>query len=1003
VKAFLFTDIESSTRLWEEHPKEMALALARHDEIMRASIAANRGELLKTTGDGAIAIFGYPADAIGAGIRAQEQLQAETWETTPLRVRMGVHAGETQVRDDDHFGPAMNRAARIMAAGHGEQVLVSRLARDLAGAELAGEISFRDLGSHRLKDLTEPEHLYQLIHPGLRSEFPELKTLDARPNNLPLQANEFLGRAEELSAIHRLLDNPSTRLLTLVGSGGTGKTRLGLQVAADRSDSYRDGVWFVDLAADTFPDDAYETIIRVLDLPVSRIGATIDVLKTQLRDKQMLIVLDNLEQVIEAGAGIGQLLQSAPDLEMIVTSRETLRVRGEHVYAVPPMGLPDPAGDVAEISQSEAARLFIERATAADPGFTLNEQNASAVAAICVRLDGLPLAIELAAARLNVFSPEDLLARISERLDVLASASRDLPERQRTLWGAIAWSYELLSGDEPALFGMLSVFAGGALPAIESVASEALGAATVVDTLSSLVDKSLVRTQKAAGSLRFGLLQMIKEYAADRLAESPGLGAAVSSAHASYYARLAADERERIHGSQREAAVEVLEADIDNLRLAWQHWVAAGDVDRLSHMVDSMWALHDARGWYHGAVGLADDMLTVMKASDPSEEMLATELTLRASQARALMAIYGYNLEVEQAFQRALALAESVGNMEDRLPVMRALASYYIQTADFPKAADLGRELLELGNSLGNEGVEIEAHSVIASTMLYSDPATCLDHLDYVISRYDPGKHGAGRYRLGPDTGTVARMSFALVLWETGKLGSAVQRADQAVEFATHIDHPYSLAWAFYHRGFLAVARGRFDDVRQAADQLRGISAQNDYALWSTLATVLEGVALSGLGQPDRGLELTEKGIELYQGLAPPPVFWPLMLALRAGVYAAAGDPTRALGLIDEAIGIWNVAGLVPPELNVRRSQLLLALRGPDDPEVEQLLEQAAAAARQLGMALAELKAHTGLVQLRRLRRQADDGSADLGALYDAFQEGFDELDLVAARALLDR
>ena len=273
MQTFLFTDIESSTRLWEEHPKEMASSLARHDVILNEAIAGAAGSILKTTGDGAIAIFGSPSDAIAASINAQQGLAAELWGSAgPIRVRMGVHAGETEKRDGDYFGPVMNRAARIMAAGHGGQVLLSSAAAGMLTDTLPSEATLRDLGPHRLKDLTVPEHLFQLLHPDLQSEFPPPTTLDATPNNLPVQTTEFLGRNQELAAIQLMLESPATRLLTITGPGGAGKTRLGLQIGAELMDSFRDGVFFVDVSAETDPDSAFEAIVRALDLPALGTG-----------------------------------------------------------------------------------------------------------------------------------------------------------------------------------------------------------------------------------------------------------------------------------------------------------------------------------------------------------------------------------------------------------------------------------------------------------------------------------------------------------------------------------------------------------------------------------------------------------------------------------------------------------------------------------------------------------------------------------------------------------
>ena len=568
---------------------------------------------------------------------------------------MGVHTGESENRDGDFFGPTMNRTARIMAAGHGGQVLLSGAAAEIIGKRLADGADLRDLGLHRLKDLTLPEHLYQLIHPDLEADFPPPVTLDSRPHNLPLQSTEFFGRTAEISAIATMLRSPGTRLVTLTGPGGAGKTRLALQVAAEQVDRFRDGVFFVDLSAERDPDAAFEAIVRALSLPVAGGGDPIAILKARLRDKEMLLVLDNFEQVTAAATGVSELLSSAPSLKVIVTSRETLRIRAEQVFPVPPLGLPHPQRPTAEIMGSEAVQLFVERAAAVRSGFVVTDQNASIIAEICLRLDGLPLAIELAAARLNVFTPADLLDRLKTRLDVLSAGGRDLPDRQRTLWGAIGWSYELLDPDERNVFELMSVFSPTRLAAIEAVAAS-LGMNTVIDDLAALVDKSLIKSEDSGGSQRFSMLLMIKEYAASLLAAKPEREAEARNAHALHFSNVGQRLREQLTGPQRGDALHDFELEIGNLRTAWRHWVDRDDLEQIFSLIDGLWVLHEAKGWYHAAIELATDTLEVLGRAEPSEELAAEELAIRTSLARAVMAVRGFGPEVEQAFRRALEM-----------------------------------------------------------------------------------------------------------------------------------------------------------------------------------------------------------------------------------------------------------------------------------------------------------------------------------------------------------
>src|SRR5215208_7165727 len=442
---FVFADLESSTRLWDRFPDAMKDAMERHDEILRDAVDGAGGRVIKITGDGLMAVFSSPSTAATAALEAQRALQREPWaETGPLRVRMGIHVGVAQQRAADFYGPPVNRTARIMAAAHGGQVLFSADAARLAD-ELPAGAGLRDLGEHRLKDLAQPEHIFQLTHPSLVTDLPPLATLSERPNNLPTQTSEFLGREIQLSAIRDLLDADRLRLLTLTGPGGIGKTRLALQAAANQIDRFEDGVFFVDLSPVRDREAVFQAAVGAVGVSASTDEPPLAVLKEALRGRRLLLVLDNFEQVIEAVDGVSELLQHCPELKALVTSREALRVRGEHLFPVPPLALPDGGETAAELlAEYDAIRLFVERAREVQPDFALTDENAAAVAEICARLDGLPLAIELAAATLTLFSPEELLHRLDRRLDVLRGGPRDLPARQQTLRGMIEWSHDLL-------------------------------------------------------------------------------------------------------------------------------------------------------------------------------------------------------------------------------------------------------------------------------------------------------------------------------------------------------------------------------------------------------------------------------------------------------------------------------------------------------------------------------------------------------------------------------
>ena len=853
---------------------------------------------------------------------------------------------------------------------------------------------------HRLKDLTEPEHLYQVIHEGLRSDFPAPRTLDGRANNLPQQATEFLGRADELEAIHLMLESPTTRLLTITGPGGAGKTRIGLQAAADELDRFPDGVFFVDLASERDPDSVFDAIAGTLGIPVSGGNDALEVLKTRLRDSRMLLVLDNFEQVTAAAVGLSELLQHAPGIKVLVTSRETLRVRAEKVFPVPPLSLPRPDDPSSVIAESEAVALFTDRARAVRPDFAVTVDNASTIAEICLRLDGLPLAIELAAARLNVFTPSDLLERLRQRLDVLGAGGRDLPDRQRTLWGAIGWSYELLDQSEREVFELLSVFAGTDLRALETVATEVLGELNALDALGSLVDKSLMRSVDTGATQRFSMLLMIREFAESKLAESPDREAAARRSHADYFCRLVDGVGERLHSADRQAALDDLERELGNLRTAWDYWIAQDGVEQIFMMIEGMWALHESRGWYRAAIELANDGIDMLDGVDQSPKVAAEQLALRMSLARAMMAVRGYGPETEEAYKKAMAASETVGTPQQRFPVLRALATYYMGIAQFPSVIELGRQLLELGEQAGDDSMLIEGHYVYGAATAFSGGLeTGLTHLDRAIELHDPQVHDSGRFRLGPNTGVVARTASGILLWQCGKLEQGIDRVEEALEVARQIGHPYSIAYGLHHNGLLDLYRGRYEEARERARELAVVSGENDYAVWRTLATVFDGVALSHLGDPDTGLNMTEKGIELYHGLTAPPVFWPDLLRLRALVHGIAGLPERALELIEEAITTGG--DLANPEFLIVRGDILNSFPDPDLEAAEQAYLIAALGAGAGGFHLVELQALTRLVGLHREAGKSPDGSEELKSLYATFTEGLEEHDLVAARDLL--
>jgi predicted ATPase/class 3 adenylate cyclase len=614
---FLFTDIEGSTVLWEQHPEQARTAMSRHDEIVEDVIGRHKGMLVRPRGEGdsRFAVFPRATDAVAGAAALQQALHTEQWLTpAPLRVRIALHTGEADLRDGDYYGSAVNRCARLRSAAHGGQTLLSGITRDLVYDALPAGVELRDLGEHSLKDLQRLEHIFQLNVAGVPSEFPPLKTLNSRPNNLPPQRSALVGRAKELASIRTLLLRRNVGLLTLTGPGGIGKTRLSLQVAADLIEQFVDGVFFVPLDVVSDYQRVASVIAQTFGVREGEGRPLIESLKDYFANKQMLVVLDNFEQTLPAAPVVAEILAAAPGLKALVTSRSRLHVRGEHEFMVPPLALPElgQPPDLASLSQYGAVSLFIERAVAIKPDFEVTNENAAAVAEICTRLDGLPLAIELAASRVKILPPKAMLGRLQNRLKLLTSGERDLPSRQQTLRGAIDWSYNLLSEDEQILFRRLSIFAGGcSLDAAEALCRRGLKI-DVLDGLESLVDKSLLlQYEQHDGEPRFRMLETIREYAMERLAES-GEEDDVACEHASIYVALGEESEPQLHKPEQLERFKQLETEHDNLRGALYWSLKSGEVETALRLSTSVWHfwwvrghLSEGRKWLEATLELA--------------------------------------------------------------------------------------------------------------------------------------------------------------------------------------------------------------------------------------------------------------------------------------------------------------------------------------------------------------------------------------------------------------
>ena len=604
---FLFTDIEGSTKLAQEYPQLWETLRNRHHEILRSAIESHRGYVFQIIGDAFCAAFHTVGDAVGAATKAQKDLYTENWGKGPIKVRMGIHTGKAELQKDGEYQGylAMSRVQRLMSAGHGGQVLISTAAQELLLEDLPEDVSLRDLGERRLKDLIRPEHIYQLMIRGLPEDFPPLKTLEAYRHNLPTQLTSFVGRQKEIDQVAKAIQN--RRLVTLTGPGGAGKTRLSLQIAADMLDQFSDGVWFVELAAITNAELIPKMILSAFGI-VEQGQDIVRQLVEYLREKNLLLVLDNCEHLVEACAELAELLLShAHTLKILVTSREALGVIGETTWSIPSLSLPDvkhlPASE--QLTQYEAVQLFIERASLVQPNFTLRNDNAAYIAEICARLDGIPLAIELAASRVRALSVDQISMRLEDRLRLLTSGTRSARPRQQTLRATIDWSYDLLSAPERVLLRNLSVFSGGwTLEAAEQVCIQSEGESDIVDLMTHLVDKSLVTMYESLGHTRYRMLETTRQYAFEKLTESGNDQNAYSN-HFRFFLQLAEEAENQLIGPDQAKWLNQLEREHDNFRAALDWSIKMRKDDEALRMAGALglfWLKHshfsEGRRWF---------------------------------------------------------------------------------------------------------------------------------------------------------------------------------------------------------------------------------------------------------------------------------------------------------------------------------------------------------------------------------------------------------------------
>lgn len=757
---FLFSDIAGSTRLLRALGDRYPEVLETHQRLLRQAFATNGGTVLGTEGDSFFAVFPAAPGALRAAIQAQRALTNQPWpEGSPVRVRMGLHTGQATVSGDNYIGMDVHRAARIVAAGHGGQVLISDSTRTLVEHTLPEKVRLLDLGDHRLRDLEHPERLYQVVIEGLPSEFPPIRSAQRHLGNLPEPLTSFVGRERALQEVKGLLTH--AKLVTLTGPGGTGKTSLALRAAADLQPTTDDGAFLVRLASISDPDLVMPAVAQALGATEDTGRSPTEMVIEHLKAGDVLLVLDNFEQVLPAATQVGELLDATARVRVLATSREPLALRRERQYQVPPMEVPDlarlPAPE--RLAEYEAVSLFVERASAVRPGFEVTKENGPAIAEICARLDGLPLAIELAAATTKLLSPQAILDRLERHLPLLSGGSRDVPARQRTLRDAIAWSYDLLDAHEPVLFSRLSVFSGGfTLEAAESVCDGELG--DTFEVLASLVNKSLVRQVETSGpEPRFTMLETIREYAADRLAER-GEADRLERRHAEHFLAFAEAAEAHLTGPRQATFLDKLGADHDNLRSAIERAAANGWVDEALRLAAALWRFWQVRGHLR---------------------------------------------EGKERLQRVLALPDADHYPEARARALSAAGSVAYWMGDFPAAGEAYQQALDLSRQIGNPGAIAEG----------------LYNLAYAANFLDEDERARGLMREAATIFRQVgdRAGEAKVLWSLSGMfveddEEAMTLAVEALRIFRGLGDRFHEGWALWTLGNRGRHLGRFDEAR---------------------------------------------------------------------------------------------------------------------------------------------------------------------------------------------
>ncbi len=884
---FLFTDIEGSTALAQQFPADLPALLARHHAILQQAIESHNGIVFQIIGDSFHAAFPTAPDALQAALDAQRNLQHEIWNPSPIKVRMGLHTGAAQAgaieeRAGGYVGYlTLTRVQRVMSVAHGGQILLSNPTAELVHGELPVDASLRDMGEHRLKGLLNPEHLWQLIAPDVRQDFPPLQSLNTIPNNLPVQLTSFIGREHEIAEVKQEL--AEHRLVTLTGSGGTGKTRLSLQVAAEVLDHFQHGVWFIELAPLVDPNLIPQTILSVMGISEQSGKAPLDVLKDYLHDKQTLLLLDNCEHLIEACAKVvNALLNAAPRLKILASSREALGVKGEVSYHVPSLSLPDPKHlpAIEQLSQYEAVRLFIDRALLVAPHFNVDRDNAPFIAQICYRLDGIPLAIELAAARVKMMSVEQISKRLDDRFRLLTGGARTALPRQQTLRALIDWSYGLLSENERLLLRRLAVFvASWTLEAAEEVCSgEDIDSDQVLDLLANLVNKSLVIVVEQAQSreARYRMLETVRQYARERLIDS-GEGTEVRDRHLDYYRQVVKEAEPELFGSKELIWLVWLENEWGNLRAALE-W-------SLEKRADAGLELVNCLGYFLVEHHFTSDL------EDWLSQLMTHPLNSERSTARAhgmilwtwyAAASYKQSVNVPSILEDAIAIYRELGDKNGLAHgyLMQALlaAESQIQSGRFEVALDLFRDTNDkawVAIALRDLGWFAKSHETPRKLAFLEESLSLSRELGYITGIIEASKQlGALELRQGHFEAARRRLAEGFSMWQAHAtdLGNSVvlsydlgdlafyegdyelaqRHYEDSLAWAIQRGEQFSVGWSQVRLGHAVLRRGQLQAAYQLFRQalLSFPATGMDFVLEGSIYTI-EGLASLAVAQAE--------------------------------------------------------------------------------------------------------------------------------------------------------